>query len=243
MRLLKRCLALAVASLLGCASSLPADQVQTFLRDALLAAKIRHAKGDKVEALMLVDSTLRVDKEFPGAGQLQGTILKELGELAAPRPRLGSNYLLRPPAVRTRSEKMLWYLPDRALDFLDLVSFDANIGPGIFLSLHATRKAQIGGGYRAVGGVGWHTQRSFGGMTQYESGVSAGDYSATALTGHKAGSLDQENTFHWHVDRRLREMAAALKEQRAVAAEREFPSVEPPAGPPPDPRPPLPGKS
>jgi predicted ATP-dependent protease len=67
------------------------------------------------------------------------------------------------------------------------------------------------------------------------------DQGIELLTGKPAGSVDQEGTLHYEVSRRLGEMAAALKEQRSVAAERETlgPEALPTA---PDPRPPLPGR-
>jgi predicted ATP-dependent protease len=69
------------------------------------------------------------------------------------------------------------------------------------------------------------------------------DQGIELLTGQAAGSLDEPGTFHARVSDRLREMAAALKEQRAVAAERESAAAELPGDQRPDPRPPLPGRS
>jgi ATP-dependent Lon protease len=63
------------------------------------------------------------------------------------------------------------------------------------------------------------------------------------LSGIPAGDIDQPDTFHWRVDQRLREVAALLREQRAVATERGVPGVPPPPGQQPDPRPPLPGRN
>lgn len=63
------------------------------------------------------------------------------------------------------------------------------------------------------------------------------------LTGIPAGEVTDLETFHGRVDRRLREMLAALKPQRRTQRERSL-SIEPQAPPtqPPDPRPPLPGR-
>jgi len=67
------------------------------------------------------------------------------------------------------------------------------------------------------------------------------DQGLELLSGIPAGQLDEEDTFHWRVDQRLRELADAVRKQRAVASEREFPAFEPTGDGPRDPRPTLPG--
>lgn len=57
-----------------------------------------------------------------------------------------------------------------------------------------------------------------------------------------AGRLDEEATFHGRVDRRLQDLAAAIREQRAASFERDFPMWEPAGNGPRDPRPTLPGR-
>lgn len=56
-----------------------------------------------------------------------------------------------------------------------------------------------------------------------------------------AGRLDEADTFHGRVDQRLRELATAMKEQRAASMERELAFWEPVNNGPRDPRPTLPG--
>lgn len=62
------------------------------------------------------------------------------------------------------------------------------------------------------------------------------------LTGIEAGDTRREGTLHFRVARRLEQMAAALKKQRAVPAERGLLPLERPPVVPADPRPPLPGR-
>jgi predicted ATP-dependent protease len=57
-----------------------------------------------------------------------------------------------------------------------------------------------------------------------------------------AGDPGTEDSFHGKVSERLRNMAAVLKEQRAVQGERPSVSVQSPPGAQRDPRPPLPGR-
>ena len=62
------------------------------------------------------------------------------------------------------------------------------------------------------------------------------------LSGIPAGQLDEKETFHARVDRRLGELAAAIKEQRAAPLEREVPAWMPVGSDSGDPRPTLPGR-
>ncbi len=58
----------------------------------------------------------------------------------------------------------------------------------------------------------------------------------------EAGSLDEEDTFHWKVDQQLRRLANAIKEHKATSVEREWPSLETVPSGQRDPRPTLPGR-
>jgi len=68
------------------------------------------------------------------------------------------------------------------------------------------------------------------------------DESLELMTGIEAGDTQCEGTLHFRVARRLEQMAAALKKQRAVPAERGLLPLERPPVVPADPRPPLPGR-
>lgn len=61
------------------------------------------------------------------------------------------------------------------------------------------------------------------------------------LSGVPAGSIEEENTFHWRVDQRLKEMLELVKHQRGLAEEREFPGYRLYPEGSPDPRPRFPG--
>lgn len=68
------------------------------------------------------------------------------------------------------------------------------------------------------------------------------DHALELLGGIPAGRLDEEETFHGRVARRVQELAAAIREQRAASFERGFPVWQPAGDGPSDPRPTLPGR-
>ncbi len=49
------------------------------------------------------------------------------------------------------------------------------------------------------------------------------DEALELMSGVAAGSIDEENSFHWRVDQRLKEMLELVKPHRGLAIEREFP--------------------
>jgi len=61
------------------------------------------------------------------------------------------------------------------------------------------------------------------------------------MSGVPAGSINEENTFHWKVDQRLLEMLELVKHHRGIAIEREYPGYRPYTEGTRDPRPRFPG--
>ena len=161
----------------GCTTVYQADRIERLLNQSAIAAK-RHADaGRMIEASQLATAVKLVDPEYPG--------LEEIAASASPiytRPILGSNKAARYPVSRSAIARVLLYVPDRILDFLDIVSFDIHMGPGLLANVHATRAVQLGAGGRAVGGVGWHDQRSLGFQYQTEGGIEVLTFGAQGLS-------------------------------------------------------------
>ena len=86
---------------------------------------------------------------------------------------LGMNRKLRAQADRPIWARALLWLPDRALDLMDVVTFEAHTGVGLFADAHATRAMQLLGGARSIDGFGLHDHRSLGIRSQAEAGLAA----------------------------------------------------------------------
>lgn len=71
--------------------------------------------------------------------------------------------------------------------------------------------------------------------------VNSVDEAIELLSGVKAGSIQEEDTFHWKVDRRLNQMLEFIKHHRGITTEREFPGYRLYPESSPDPRPRFPG--
>ncbi|NLG19302.1 MAG: AAA family ATPase [Fibrobacter sp.] len=68
------------------------------------------------------------------------------------------------------------------------------------------------------------------------------DEAIELLSSTAAGNLNEQDTFHWRVDRRLLEMLEIVKQQKAFPIERDYPAWNPGARESRDPRPKFPGE-
>ena len=169
----------------GCASVYQPERVEGFLNQSFAAAE-QHAKvGRRIEASQLAAAVKLIDPDYADLQKLDDVFSESNAQLYD-RPMLGSNKALRYPVARSKAARICLYVPDRILDFLDIVSFDLHMGPSAFINLHATRAAQAGAGGRVVGGIGWHRQRSLGIQYQTEGGVAVLPFGAQ---GHLLGSV------------------------------------------------------
>ncbi len=169
----------------GCASVYQPKKVELWLNQSVVAAEKHADTGRMIESAQLATAVKMIDSDHPGLKELAEQLPDSNAQLYA-RPMLGSNKALRYPAARSKPARIWLYVPDRILDFLDIVSFDLHMGPSLFVNLHATRAAQAGAGGRIVGGVGWHRQRSLGLQYQTEGGVAVLPFGAQ---GHLLGSV------------------------------------------------------
>jgi hypothetical protein len=161
-------LMLALGLCSACAQPRTGPEIDVLLADAMEASDARLAQGDAVGAYKLARLVALVDPGYPGVKGHEAILPVELEELFS-NPVMGSNVAQREPTDPDLYERLLWYLPDRVLDALDIISFDVHMGFGLFVDLHATRAAQLGLGFRTVGGVGWHDHRSLGIQTQVQA--------------------------------------------------------------------------
>jgi len=171
----------------ACSSPRTGSEVDFMLSETMKAATTRHAAGDEFEAIALAYTVARVDDSFPGTHDILDSMPTWATDVLD-SPVLGSNVARRAPDDVGLVGKILWYLPDRILDLFDLVSFDVNVGPGLWVDVHVTRGFQLAAGGRTVGGIGWHDHRSLGVKSQAEAGVSAIAFGAFGYSAAQAGT-------------------------------------------------------
>lgn len=166
---------LAVGALLlgACAHDRDPERIGDLLSHSLLAAQNHHARALDAEAAALLEAVATVDPAYPGLGELRAS-LDPRAAVGMRRGLLGMNRKLRPEAFRPIWARVLLWLPDRALDLMDVVTFELHTGVGIFADAHATRAVQLAAGARSIDGFGLHDHRSLGMRSQGEVALAAG---------------------------------------------------------------------
>jgi hypothetical protein len=172
----------------GACASLPSQEIiNAQLEHTLIAAQSHYDKGQVTEAAILTDAVQRIEPDYEGVSALGEKISKKDGDILK-RGILGTNRRLRTKTDWFPMKHLLFYIPDRILDALDIFSFDLHFGLGAFANVHATRAVQVGAGLRSKAGLGWHNQRSLGFAAESEVGVSVLGLGAQSFAGSMAGT-------------------------------------------------------
>lgn len=145
-------------------------EVGPLMDRAVLRAEEWYDQGGVGEALMFLSILEQVDADDPDVVVLRRRLASAD---PLPEPILGRNVTNRVPVERGFWSRVGWYLPDRALDLVDILSVDLHAGWGLYANVRATRALQLGVGMRDVAGVGWHGHRSLGVMYQQDAGFNA----------------------------------------------------------------------
>jgi hypothetical protein len=196
-----------VALLLGaCAGTHSQEEVAAMLKGAMAAADARVTGGDLPEAAILIRTVSSVDPHYPGVSDLEAKVGPQIAELDS-RNWLGINRRLRVYEGANFLWRLFMYVPDRALDLLDLVTFEVHVGLGVYANVHATRAVQVGAGLRTKIGAGAHDQRSIGLANEAEIGVAAAALGTQSFSGAAVGvpgglavGADSMAGMHWPSD-------------------------------------------
>ena len=146
-----------------------------------------HARERHAEASALLAAVARIDPQHQGAAGLRAALGSDWSGLA-PQPLLGSSHAMRPALKRPVYQRALLYLPDRALDLLDVISLGNGFGNGAFVDVHATRALQLALGKRHTVGYGAYSPRSWGAVAHDELGAALGPWGALDYDGSRLGT-------------------------------------------------------
>ncbi len=207
--------AVVISLLCGCTSYYSPEKVHKKASRAVERSKAHLENGSVYEASLIANAVRDIDPNFAGLAEIESQLDKE----AVRQPSaLGVNRAFRLPKKRGVLAKILLYIPDRVCDALDVVSADVNVGPGVFVDVHATRALQVAAGGRATFGIGLHEERSIGLQTRSDaslnlicfgaqgsmvgragtSGMRSSSESAAGIMGPK-DQLFQENYDYWAI--------------------------------------------
>jgi len=179
---------LALGTMIGCSAPLRSgSEIDILLEQGMRESAESKTEGHALESYRLARAVAEIDPDYPGVQEAIAGIPPDLEHLFD-RDLLGSNVAIRQPIDAAWYEHVLWYIPDRVLDALDVFSFDVHGGFGLWVDAHATRAAQVSVGARSVGGFGWHNNRSLGLQTQAQAGFSLLPFGVEGYSALRAGT-------------------------------------------------------
>ena len=153
-------------------------------------------EGKHEEGLKMLQVVKQIHKFDPFIKAIEKEIPEETLESLRIDPVLGFNRKnLRVPIEATTKEKILWYFPDRIKDFVDMVTYEGNVGPQLGLGFWATRAAQAQMFAGTTGGGGYYQKTMVGYRGETNLELVVGPIGASFVAGARAGLGGYANTF------------------------------------------------
>lgn len=103
-------------------------------------------------------------------------------------PMLGFNKSKRAHVDSSTLEKVAWYIPDRLMDIVDMISIGISIGPQVGAGVWLTREAQLVAYTGSGAGIGFFQKKQLGGIGEASFDAAIGPFSTTALAGARIGT-------------------------------------------------------
>lgn len=183
----------------SCSSTADYVMMNKTSQDLLAQAEDLMSSGKKEEAVKLVMMVRTLHPDDPKINALLNKLSPEERAAIDEDSMLGFNKAKRAEVESTTTEKVLWYLPDRIMDAIDMISLSLDVGAQIGVGVWATRAIQ---GVAYVGstvGLGYFQKRNIGAKLESSFDLAIGPVGGTALYGMRAGTggMDQVATGLW----------------------------------------------
>ncbi|EMF89698.1 hypothetical protein LEP1GSC005_2474 [Leptospira santarosai str. ST188] len=157
-------------------------------------AEVLIKEGKTYEAANLLWQILQINPEDKKVKSLFDSLPTEVKSSFSEPKIFGYNKAHRVPVDPSVGERILWYIPDRILDILDVVSFNLNYGPQIGFGVWVTRAVQVVAYTGANAGFGWYQKRQLGGHAESSAEIVIGPVGASAIAASKVGTGGIEST-------------------------------------------------
>ncbi|EKT88276.1 hypothetical protein [Leptospira santarosai] len=197
--LLKKILILLVTALLfgflsNCSSVPDYRGLNNSAKYLVTEAEVLIKEGKTYEAANLLWQILQINPEDKKLKSLFDSLPTEVKNSFSEPKIFGYNKAHRVPVDPSVGERILWYIPDRVLDILDLASFNLNYGLQAGIGIWVTRAVQGVAYVGANAGFGWYQKRQLGGHAESVAEVVIGPVGASAIVASKVGTGGIEST-------------------------------------------------
>ncbi|MCB1180348.1 MAG: hypothetical protein KDK36_22400 [Leptospiraceae bacterium] len=144
--------------------------------------------GKKEEALRIMDILQGLYADDPKVKSYIDSAPEEQKEAIFNEGMLGFNKGIRAKVEPTTGELIMWYIPDRILDAIEMVDFWLNIGPQIGFGAKATSALQAEAFAGAYIGAGIGQKKMLGIKTEGRSAILIGPFGPLAHAGSSVGT-------------------------------------------------------
>jgi len=184
-----------IFSSLGCSKNVSVSALNGNARDLYTESENLMEEGKEAEAVKILTLLEDLHPEDEDIKELKKNVSKEQKEALEKNELLGFN-----KANRSYDEesgilsKIIWYVPDRFFDMIDIFTIEVNVGPQFGAGVWVTRAAQMKAYGGSTFGYGYYQKKQIGyrGETSFEYGL--GPLGAHVVSGARVGTGGFDST-------------------------------------------------
>lgn len=187
-----------IAMILGfsanCSSTPRIEQVNGKVLEIIKEAEALAEKGKLEEAAAMLQSLEELHPNDPRVQAVMNKLSAEQKEAVGSHPWLGFNKARRAKVQATTMERVLWYIPDRIMDYIDMVTLEINVGAQLGFGVWLTRAVQVVLFTGSTAGIGYYQKKQLGARVEASAEIGLGPIVASAVAGYRAGTGGLDGT-------------------------------------------------
>ncbi len=181
-------LILATAFLANCSSAPDLKAFNKNLSYLASEAKQMAKTGRPEEAAKIMALIYQLHPDDPIVKEILASLTPEQREAISESSLLGFNKAKRAKVEPSTLERVLWYLPDRIFDIIDMFTIEINVGYQIGAGVWATRAVQVVAYTGATIGGGFYQKKQYGYRAEASFELMIGPVGVSAVSGIRAGT-------------------------------------------------------
>ncbi|MCE9501110.1 MAG: hypothetical protein K8R21_11540 [Leptospira sp.] len=178
----------AVAILANCSSAPDYKAFNKNLNNLANEAKSLAKTGRPEEAAKIMALIYQMHPDDPIVKEILTSLSPEQREAISESSLLGFNKAKRAKVEPSTLERVLWYLPDRIFDLIDMFTIEVNLGPQIGGGVWVTRAVQVVAFTGTTGGGGLYQKKQYGLRIEASFELMLGPVGISAVSGIRGGT-------------------------------------------------------
>ena len=186
-----------ILCLVNCRTTPDPDRIHAQAAVVLADIKTLMQAGKYSEAARLASTLEDLYPQDPQIATLLQQIEEQDRRAVTNSPWLGFNRSKRAVVEASFMERAIYYVPDRLIDVLEIVSLDIGVGLGVGVGVWVTRAVQIVAYWGTYASVGWFQKRNLAAKVESGFDFAVGPLGATAINGKRIGTGGKDYTERW----------------------------------------------